>query len=83
MSTVGSSQITNCDLEYGFDKMLISMGNSYVLKKRFALGEGYSKDDFQTANRLKNIIDKTYCDINSSKLSKAKEKLNNIIKKYT
>lgn len=62
MNTQSIIHNTNSDLSYLADTALGKIGHSYMLKTRFGIGEGYSKQDYFALKTLKRLLCEGYCD---------------------
>ena len=62
MNTQSIIHNTDSDLSYLADTALSKMGHSYMLKTRFGISEGYSKQDYFALKTLKRLLCEGYCD---------------------
>lgn len=82
MSTITSQRNSDNHLLVGFDKAVMSMGESYIRNKRFGIGQLPSRDDFQELKRLEKIVCSGSCSVGTELYKKVKERLNKLSKKY-
>ncbi|MDC7251052.1 MAG: hypothetical protein PQJ49_14175 [Sphaerochaetaceae bacterium] len=81
MSTQSIIHKTVSDLADDADKLYMCMADAYLLKRKFGIGDSYSREDFIKLNWLDRVLCEDHCGLKDF-LKKTKEKFNLLILKY-